>query len=104
MRQKTPRGHGSCVSGFQTGSQRQLVRCCLTALLWLAAIMTAQGFGHHVKLAGEACPILLQSSAVFPHLKATSLTPSLLLDTSTCLPSCSVLRTECCSCVASTAP
>ena len=60
MRHKTPRGHGCCVSGCQTGSSSQLVRRCLTALLWLAATRAAQGFGHHIKLAGEACPMLRQ--------------------------------------------
>ena len=76
MRHETPGGHGSCVCGSQTGSRRQLVMCCLIALLWLAATRTAQGFGHHIKLAGKACPMLTRSSAGVFHLRVTCLTPS----------------------------
>ena len=76
MRHKTPGGHGSCVCGSQTGSRRQLVMCCLIAQLWLAATRTAQGFGHHIKLAGKACPMLTRSSAGVFHLRVTCLTPS----------------------------
>ena len=41
MRHKSPGGPNSCVSGFQTGPQSQLVRWCLAALLWLAATRPA---------------------------------------------------------------
>ena len=76
MRHKRSGGLNSCVSGFQSGPQSQLVRCCLTALLWLAATATAQGFGHHIELAGKALPLSHPVLVFLLHVSATCLTPN----------------------------
>ena len=74
MRHKSQGGLNSCVSGLQSGSQSRLVGWCLTGLLWLAATRPAQGFGHHIKLAGKACPLRNWCAAVVLHVSATYLT------------------------------
>ena len=57
---KAKEAANNCVSGIQSGLRIRLVRWCLTALLWLAATRPAQGFGHHIMLAGKACPLPTQ--------------------------------------------